>query len=82
MTLRSAVYSYSRSRGLFLGLALDGTAIMINKKANAAYYGNNGQPSSIPSPQQPGSVPPSAVRLMEHVEKCTTSPGLVPPPGR
>ena len=81
VTLRSAVYSYSRSRGLFLGLALDGTAIMIDKKANAAYYGNNGQLSSIPGPQQPGSVPPSAIRLLEHVAKYTTLPGLVPPPG-
>jgi len=81
VTLRSAVFSYSRSRGLFLGLALDGTAIMIDNKANAAYYGNNGQPSSIPSPQQRDSAPASAARLLEHVEKCTTAPGLVPPAG-
>ena len=32
VTLRSAVFSYSRSRGLFLGLALDGTAIMIDEQ--------------------------------------------------
>jgi SH3 domain-containing YSC84-like protein 1 len=82
VTLRSAVYSYSRSRGLFLGLALDGTAIMINNKANAAYYGDNGQVSSMPDPQQPGSVPPSATRLLTHVEKYTTAPGLVSPPGQ
>jgi lipid-binding SYLF domain-containing protein len=82
VTLRSAVYSYSRSRGLFLGLALDGTVILINDKANAAYYGNNGQPSSIPSPQQLGSVPPSATRLLEHVDKYTMAPGLVPLPGQ
>lgn len=81
VTLRSAVLSYSRSRGLFLGLALDGTALLVDDRANAAYYGNNGQILSMPNPQQAGSVPPSATRLVEHVEKYTTSPGLVPPPG-
>ncbi|HEU4627225.1 MAG TPA: lipid-binding SYLF domain-containing protein [Steroidobacteraceae bacterium] len=32
------VYSYSRSRGLFAGIALDGTSISVDSKANAAYY--------------------------------------------
>src|SRR3979411_407104 len=31
-------YSYSRSRGVFAGLALDGTAITIDDPANAAFY--------------------------------------------
>jgi SH3 domain-containing YSC84-like protein 1 len=79
VTLRSAVYSYSRSRGLFLGLALDGTALLIDQKANVAYYGDNGQPSSIPGPQNRGPLPPSAARLLEQVDKYTTAPGPVPP---
>lgn len=33
------VYAYSRARGLFLGVALDGTSITINHKSNAAWYG-------------------------------------------
>jgi lipid-binding SYLF domain-containing protein len=33
------VYAYSRSRGLFLGVALDGTSITINDKGNDAWYG-------------------------------------------
>jgi lipid-binding SYLF domain-containing protein len=33
------VYAYSRSRGLFLGVALDGTSISIDKKSNRAFYG-------------------------------------------
>ncbi len=32
------VYAYSRSRGLFAGLALDGTSITINDKSNDAWY--------------------------------------------
>ena len=77
MTLRSAVFSYSRSRGLFLGLALDGTALLVDSRANAAYYGNNGQISSMSDP-----VPSSAARLLEHVTKYTTVPRLVPSPGQ
>src|SRR5262245_54051392 len=36
------VYSYSRSRGLFAGIALDGTSISVDRKANAAYYRKKG----------------------------------------
>jgi lipid-binding SYLF domain-containing protein len=37
-TISSEVYSYSRSRGLFVGLALDGSAITIDRSANARFY--------------------------------------------
>jgi lipid-binding SYLF domain-containing protein len=33
------VYAYSRSRGIFAGVALDGTAISIDAKGNRAFYG-------------------------------------------
>lgn len=33
------VMSYSRSRGLFAGVALDGSGVTIDRKANAAFYG-------------------------------------------
>lgn len=36
------VYSYSRNRGLFAGVALDGSAITIDKKANGAFYKKSG----------------------------------------
>src|SRR4051812_33065767 len=36
------VYSYSRSRGLFAGVALDGTSISVDRKANGAFYKKNG----------------------------------------
>src|ERR1700730_2529407 len=37
-SFKAEVYSYSRSRGVFAGLALDGTAITIDDEANAAFY--------------------------------------------
>jgi lipid-binding SYLF domain-containing protein len=38
-TLSAEIYSYSRSRGLFAGVALDGTVLAINRDANNKYYG-------------------------------------------
>jgi len=34
------IYSYSRARGLFAGVALDGTGILFDRKANASFYGH------------------------------------------
>jgi len=39
VTFKAEVYSYSRSRGAFAGLALDGTVLRIDDDANDAYYG-------------------------------------------
>jgi lipid-binding SYLF domain-containing protein len=37
--LKSAIYSYSWSKGLFAGIALDGTVIQLDNDANEAVYG-------------------------------------------
>jgi lipid-binding SYLF domain-containing protein len=37
-TFKAEVYSYSRSKGIFAGIALDGTVISINDDANAEFY--------------------------------------------
>jgi lipid-binding SYLF domain-containing protein len=37
-TLTAEVYSYSRSRGLFIGVALDGSALTIDNNADARFY--------------------------------------------
>ena len=34
------VYSYSRNRGLFAGIALEGSGVTMDRKANAAFYGS------------------------------------------
>lgn len=41
--LRSEIYSYSRSRGLFAGVSLQGAALWADTSANAAYTRNQGQ---------------------------------------
>ncbi|MBV8508226.1 MAG: lipid-binding SYLF domain-containing protein, partial [Alphaproteobacteria bacterium] len=37
-TFSSEVYSYSRNRGLFVGVALDGSALTIDDNADARFY--------------------------------------------
>lgn len=39
--LEAEVYSYSRSKGLFAGISLAGSAIDIDSKANEAFYGKD-----------------------------------------
>jgi lipid-binding SYLF domain-containing protein len=39
--LEAEVYSYSRSRGLFAGVTINGSDLAIDKSANANFYGNN-----------------------------------------
>jgi SH3 domain-containing YSC84-like protein 1 len=68
-SLRAEIYSYSRSRGLFLGLALDGSALQVDSNATARYYQSMG--SAAPSGQAP-PLPPSTVRLMETIVRYTT----------
>lgn len=38
--LEAEVYSYSRSRGLFAGISINGSNLGIDKKANASFYGS------------------------------------------
>lgn len=56
LQLQAEIYSYSRSRGLFAGVALNGTMLSVDAVANASYYqsplitvnqilANSGQPS-------------------------------------
>lgn len=55
--LQAEIYSYSRSRGLFAGVSIDGSVIEINRLANADYYRS-------PAPGAPAVVPPSAQQLI------------------
>ncbi len=60
--LGAEIYSYSRSRGLFAGIALDGAWIGMDQKANDEYY-NNGMTaeeifaaSNMPAPAAAGQL--------------------------
>ncbi|MGE0189487.1 MAG: lipid-binding SYLF domain-containing protein [Steroidobacteraceae bacterium] len=42
LSLNAQVYSYSRTKGLFIGIALDGSALTIDNTSNANFYGKPG----------------------------------------
>lgn len=70
---QAEVYSYSRTRGLFAGLALDAAAITIDRKANAAYYAKRDVTASeIFAPEAP-EPPPSGRRFLNALENSTRS---------
>ena len=52
----AAIYTYSRSQGLFAGVSLEGTIIGTRDEANAEYYGKPVEAKDILS----GKVEPPA----------------------
>lgn len=58
--LQAEIFSYARSRGLFAGLAIDGSVIQVDTLATGAFYQSGG-------PGQPPVVPPSAINLTQMV---------------
>jgi lipid-binding SYLF domain-containing protein len=65
--LRAEIYSYSRARGLFAGVSVDGSVMQVDTAANAAYYDNS-------AAGQAGTMPASAVQLLEEISKYTGVP--------
>jgi lipid-binding SYLF domain-containing protein len=47
LLLKTSILSYSRSRGLFIGVALDGAMLMPDKEANKIYYGREATTEDI-----------------------------------
>lgn len=46
-TFSAEVYSYSRNRGLFAGVSLDGSVLAIDDKSNKGLYGKSVEPDDI-----------------------------------
>jgi len=72
--LHAEIYSYSRSRGLFAGAALDGSAITIDNDANQAVYGEGVTPRRI---FEGGvtAVPNPVVDFRDRLEEYTQDKG-------
>lgn len=64
LTLDSEIYSYSRSRGLFAGLALEGGVISIDKEDNWRYYGDMIKADKILHSNNIKTLPKTAERLI------------------
>ena len=70
--LNAEIYSYSRSRGLFVGPALDGSMISVDNEETAAYYRGSGLLPGDAPPGQAPQLPASAARLLAAIATYTT----------
>ena len=69
--LKGGIYSYSRSKGAFIGLSLEGAGIATQEKMNKAYYNASYSPEEILS----GKVrpPESAIQLINSLNKVISA---------
>jgi len=75
------IYSYARTRGLFGGIALDGSVISIDRTANASLYHKSGVTASEIFSGQAPAPPETAQRFLERLAQATgTSPRTSPVP--
>lgn len=74
------VMSYSRSRGLFAGVALEGSGVTMDRKANAAFYGSADMtPDAIFA--SPANIAPDVANtfvqlLTAQTRRLPTTPGM------
>src|ERR1700730_14371201 len=69
-SFNAEIYSYARTRGLFGGLALDGSVISIDKSANAALYGKSGVTATEIFSGQAPAPPATAQRFLERLAQA------------
>jgi lipid-binding SYLF domain-containing protein len=69
--LLAEIFTWSRSRGLFAGISLDGSVVQIDDRGNAAFYGG----ANVTDPNQAIPVPAPAIALMRQVGYYTGTPG-------
>ncbi len=80
LAMKAEVVSYSRSRGLFAGVALEGAGVTMDRKANAAFYSS---PDMTPekvfasSPNIAPNVANEFVQLLtRQTRRLPTQPGM------
>jgi lipid-binding SYLF domain-containing protein len=86
--VNAEIYSYSRSRGLFAGVALDGTVLAFDRGANRSFYGRNDVTTASITSGKVGTHSESARRFLAAVaasaensgEPATTTTQPAPPP--
>jgi lipid-binding SYLF domain-containing protein len=70
--INAEVYSYSRARGLFAGVALDGTAITMDNKANRNFYAKS---DVLPSEIMSGAVTSTSENSRRFLAALASSTG-------
>jgi len=74
------VYSYSRSRGLFAGIALEGAGVTMDRKSNAAFYASTSltpEKIFVSSPNIAPDVANTFVQMLTaQTARLPTTPGM------
>ena len=77
---KAEVYSYSRSRGLFAGVALEGAGVTMDRKANAAFYGSSSMTPErifVSSPNIAPDIANTFVQILTaQTSRLPTQPGM------
>ncbi len=82
VTLRAEVLSYSRARGLFAGISLEGSTVRPDNDANERVYGKKLEAESIVF-KGAVAVPPAAQRLVSYLnQKSPKNLGSDNPPAQ
>jgi lipid-binding SYLF domain-containing protein len=66
---KAEIYSYSRSRGLFAGISLEGSSLQIDHESNAAFYGKADVRPSEVLDSMGVKTPPDAEKLKNTLGK-------------
>ncbi len=74
LSFSAEVYSYSRAKGLFAGIALDGSSMSIDYSANAKYYGQSDLLASDIFAGKVKSEPATAQGLVKAVKQLVRAP--------
>jgi lipid-binding SYLF domain-containing protein len=67
------IYSYARTRGLFGGIAVDGSVLSIDRSANGSFYRKPGVTASEILSGQAPAPPETAQRFLERLAQSTHS---------
>lgn len=78
VTLDAEVYSYSRAKGFFGGIAIDGTVLSIDHRANAAYYERRGVLASDIFAAAAPAAPASGQKLVGALAQIASGAGAAP----
>ena len=80
LAFKSEVVSYSRSRGLFAGVALEGAGVTMDRKANAAFYGSPAMTPEKIFASASNAAPEVAGRFVQlltaQTSRLPTQPGM------
>lgn len=80
ITFEAEVMSYSRARGLFAGVALEGSGVTMDRKANTKFYGSSSMSPEKIFASSPNIAPDIANTFVQvltaQTRRLPTSPGM------